>query len=88
MMAKTSKRWIIPVRLNTKKPSSHPITRMSAIMYNRSLIIFIHLYKRPERNNMPRSKYTIAHIMSQCTARIVELYSHVCVEKQLIPTGV
>jgi hypothetical protein len=56
MIAKTNRRWIMLPRLNTKKPSTHPINKMTAIKYNNSLITFLILFMRIIGNNMPLYK--------------------------------
>lgn len=38
-MASTNKMWIKPETLYTKTPRSHPITKITAIIYRRLLIV-------------------------------------------------
>jgi hypothetical protein len=62
MMAITSRTWMIFPRLNTKAPSSHPMIRITAMMYRRSLIKLIWFNQKGEKR-MPTPAATAMNVV-------------------------
>jgi hypothetical protein len=55
MTATTSKIWISPPTLNTKAPRIHPMTRITANTYNKSVITFWFVEAFVSKSNANRS---------------------------------